>query len=112
MTAGVEKKPEEVPPSVVDEDEADEGEEDGAPETQGAGGEHRGGCELRCPIEHYKMCFYDSTGEGNKKKKKKKPKKKKAEQTEPPTIGLSKLFPDGKYPEGELQDYKDEYVQR
>ena len=58
------------------------------------------------------MCFYGSTGEGKKKKKKKKPKKKKAEQTEPPAIGLSKLFPDGKYPEGELQDYKDEYVQR
>ena len=32
------------------------------------------------------------------------------EQTEPPTVGLSKLFPDGNYPEGELQDYKDEYV--
>ena len=46
MTAGVEKKPEEVPPSVVDEDEADEGEEDGAPETQGAGGEYQGGCGL------------------------------------------------------------------
>ena len=54
------------------------------------------------------------TGEGENvsakrtKKKKKKPKKKKLEQTEPPTIGLSKLFPDGKFPEGELQEYKDE----
>ena len=50
-------------------------------------------------------------GEGaKKKKKKKKPKKKhaKVEQTEPPRIGLSKFFPNGNYPEGELQDYKDE----
>ena len=54
--------------------------------------------------------FVDSAdaGEGKKKKKKKKPKKKKSEQTEPPTVGLSKLFPDGNYPEGELQDYKAE----
>ena len=57
-----------------------------------------------------------STGEGEgenvsakrTKKKKKKPKKKKLEQTEPPTIGLTKLFPDSKFPEGELQEYKDE----
>ena len=47
-------------------------------------------------------------GEGKKKKKKKKSKKKKPEQSEPPRVGLSKLFPDGNYPEGELQDYKDE----
>lgn len=46
----------------------------------------------------------------NKKKKKKKPKKKKATQSEPPRVGLSKLFPSGVYPEGELTDYKDEYV--
>ena len=44
------------------------------------------------------------------KKKKKKSKKKKLEQTEPPTIGLSRLFPHGEYPEGEIQEYKDEYV--
>ena len=60
------------------------------------------------------MC---NAGEGKKKKKKKKPKKKSGgsshkveQQTEPPTVGLSKLFPDGNYPEGELQDYKDECV--
>ena len=50
-------------------------------------------------------------GEAKKKKKKKKSKKKKAgglRQTEPPTIGITKLFPDGIYPEGELQEYKDE----
>ncbi|KAI0334393.1 peptidase M24A methionine aminopeptidase [Cubamyces sp. BRFM 1775] len=89
MTAAVEKKPDEVPPSSADaEEEVDDVEEDGAPEAQGAG------------------------GEGKKKKKKKKTKKKKAEQTEPPTVGLSKLFPDGNYPEGELQDYKDDNAYR
>ena len=51
-------------------------------------------------------------GDGKKKKKKKKkPKKKKLEQSDPPRVGLSKLFPTGVYPEGELQPYKDEYVQ-
>ena len=54
--------------------------------------------------------FVTHLGEGKKKKKKKKSKKKKLEQTEPPTIGLSKLFPDGKFPEGELQEYKNECV--
>lgn len=50
-------------------------------------------------------------GDGKKKKKKKKSKKKAAkseQQSEPPRVGLSKLFPDGNYPEGELQEYKDE----
>jgi len=49
-------------------------------------------------------------GDGKKKKKKKKPKKKKPEQSDPPRIGLSKFFPDGIYPEGEIQPYKDECV--
>lgn len=49
-------------------------------------------------------------GEGKKKKKKKKSKKSKKhhEQSEPPRVGLTKLFPSGTYPEGELQEYKDE----
>ncbi|KAG6845366.1 hypothetical protein H0H87_010475 [Tephrocybe sp. NHM501043] len=51
-------------------------------------------------------------GEGKKKKKKKKPKKKKAEQSDPPRIGLSKFFPDGNYPEGEIQPYKDDNTWR
>jgi hypothetical protein len=51
-----------------------------------------------------------AAGEAKKKKKKKKPKKKKAEQSDPPRIGLSKFFPDGIYPEGEIQHYKDEYA--
>jgi len=52
------------------------------------------------------------TGEGKKKKKKKKPKKKKPEQSDPPRIGLSKFYPDGVYPEGEIQHYKDDNVWR
>ncbi|KAG5649924.1 hypothetical protein H0H81_001446 [Sphagnurus paluster] len=47
-----------------------------------------------------------------KKKKKKKSKKKKVEQSEPPRIGLSKFFPDGIYPEGELQPYKNDNTWR
>ncbi|KAJ7459158.1 methionine aminopeptidase 2-like protein [Mycena galericulata] len=52
------------------------------------------------------------TGETKKKKKKKKPKKKKPEQSDPPRIGLSKIFPDGIYPEGEIQHYKDDNAWR
>jgi methionyl aminopeptidase len=48
-------------------------------------------------------------GETKKKKKKKKPKKKKkVEQGDPPRTGLSKVYPDGKYPVGEIQEYRDE----
>ncbi|THU93316.1 peptidase M24A, methionine aminopeptidase [Dendrothele bispora CBS 962.96] len=43
-----------------------------------------------------------------KSKKKKKPKKKKPVQTDPPRVGLSKFFPNGKYPEGEIVEYKDD----
>ncbi|KAI0673678.1 peptidase M24A methionine aminopeptidase [Trametes maxima] len=89
MTAAIEKKPDEVPPASAEaEEDVEDGEEEDAPETQGAG------------------------GEGKKKKKKRKPKKKKAEQTEPPTIGLSKLFPSGIFPEGELQEYKNDNAYR
>lgn len=52
-------------------------------------------------------------GEGaKKKKKKKKPKKKSAKpvQSDPPRVGLSKFFPDGNYPVGEISEYKDECV--
>eukprot|EP00898_Chlorokybus_atmophyticus_P001622 jgi/Chlat1/2460/Chrsp171S00135 len=56
----------------------------------------------------------DEAGEGGaegaaKKKKKKKPKKKTPlQQTDPPTIPMTQLFPDGNYPEGELHEYKDD----
>ncbi|KAK4688677.1 methionyl aminopeptidase, partial [Tremellales sp. Uapishka_1] len=39
--------------------------------------------------------------DGKKKKKKKKPKKKKAIQSEPPRVGLSKMFKNGVYPPGQ-----------
>ncbi|KAF3788939.1 Methionine aminopeptidase 2A [Nymphaea thermarum] len=45
-----------------------------------------------------------------KKKKKNKSKKKKEplEQTDPPSIPVADLFPSGDFPEGEIQQYKDE----
>jgi hypothetical protein len=54
--------------------------------------------------------YFFLVGEAKKKKKKKKPKKKKLEQSDPPRIGLSKFYPDNGYPEGEVQEYKDECV--
>ncbi|KIK70606.1 hypothetical protein GYMLUDRAFT_32651 [Collybiopsis luxurians FD-317 M1] len=54
----------------------------------------------------------DTTGEAKKKKKKKKPKKKRVEQSDPPRVGLSKLFPNGIFPEGEIQEYKDDNAWR
>ncbi|KAG8724728.1 Methionine aminopeptidase 2 [Ceratobasidium sp. 395] len=52
-------------------------------------------------------------GEGAKKKKKKKKSKKKKTaapgvQSDPPRVGLSVLFPSGIYPEGEIQEYKND----
>jgi methionyl aminopeptidase len=56
------------------------------------------------------------TGLASAKKKKKKSKKKKtgaangaSKQSSPPRVGLSKLFPSGQYPIGEIRDYTDEY---
>ena len=46
-------------------------------------------------------------GEGEAAAKKKKGKKK-LKQTEPPSIHVSRFFPDGVYPEGEWQPYKQE----
>jgi methionyl aminopeptidase len=50
------------------------------------------------------------SGDAKKKKKKKKPKKKKTEQSDPPRVGLTKLFPNGQFPTGEICEYKDEWV--
>ncbi|GBE77449.1 Methionine aminopeptidase 2 [Sparassis crispa] len=87
MTGEVKAKEEAIPPAVVDDDDLDE-EEDGVAEVHPSG------------------------GDAKKKKKKKKPKKKKVEQSDPPRIGLSKFFHDGIYPEGELQEYKDDNAWR
>ncbi|TCD64310.1 Methionine aminopeptidase 2 [Steccherinum ochraceum] len=51
-------------------------------------------------------------GDAKKKKKKKKSKKKKPVQSDPPRVGLSKLFPNGTYPIGEIQEYKNDNVWR
>lgn len=48
-----------------------------------------------------------TTTSGTKKKKKKPKKKSKTKQTEPPTLGLSKLFPSGIYPKGQDLPYND-----
>eukprot|EP01018_Ginkgo_biloba_P039004 Gb_20446 [translate_table: standard] len=51
-----------------------------------------------------------STDVAKKKKKKSKSKKKKEplEQTDPPSIPVMDLFPSGDFPEGEIQQYRDE----
>jgi len=82
--------------------DSDSGDDDEADGVNGAGG--------------------DSNGVA-KKKKKKKPKKKKnaaskgagaaaggpaMKQTDPPSIGLSKLYPSGQYPVGEVSEYTGE----
>jgi len=50
--------------------------------------------------------------EKTKKKKKKKKKKSKSVQTEPPTVPITKLFPNNTYPIGEEWDYKDDNLWR
>eukprot|EP00258_Populus_trichocarpa_P028156 XP_024444175.1 methionine aminopeptidase 2B isoform X4 [Populus trichocarpa] len=55
------------------------------------------------------------TKEATKKKKKKnksKRKKELAKQTDPPTIPVVDLFPSGEFPEGEIQQYKDDNLWR
>ena len=47
----------------------------------------------------------DAADAAAKRKKKKKKAKKPKEQTDPPSIPLADLFPDGKFPEGEWQSY-------
>lgn len=90
----LEKK--EVPPQEDDEDEEGDG-----PSVAPGEGEFTGfGPLLFSP--------FSRAGGTKKKKKKKKPKKKKATQSDPPRVGLSKLFPSGVYPTGEICEYKDE----
>jgi hypothetical protein len=51
-----------------------------------------------------------ANAEKPKKKKNKKKKKTGSKQTEPPTIPVSKLFPDNNFPIGEIQEYANEYL--
>ncbi|KAL1406430.1 Methionine aminopeptidase 2 [Vanrija albida] len=56
-----------------------------------------------------------AAGDAKKKKKKKKPKKKKAPaavQSEPPRVGLSKIFRSGVYPVGQEVEYKNDTTKR
>ncbi|PVF98634.1 peptidase M24A methionine aminopeptidase [Serendipita vermifera] len=56
------------------------------------------------------------SGDQKKKKKKKKPKKKaktgEGKQTDPPRVGLSKIFTNGVYPEGETVEYPNDNAWR
>ena len=79
-------------PLQPDLEEIDDGGEDGVVDLIGPGS--------RLDYSHFRSL---QPALGDTKKKKKKP-----EQSEPPRIGLSKLFPSGIYPEGEIQPYKDE----
>ena len=99
------KKPSEKPPQANTQGIDLDGEEndDGEDETGLATGE----CSYRRLIARVE---HQWQGDAKKKKKKKKSKKKKLEQSDPPRVGLSKLFPHGVYAEGEIQPYKDEYV--
>ncbi|KAJ6396509.1 hypothetical protein OIU77_021522 [Salix suchowensis] len=57
----------------------------------------------------------EETKEAAKKKKKKNKSKKKKEspkQTDPPSIPVVDLFPSGEFPEGEIQQYKDDNLWR
>ncbi|KAL1960261.1 hypothetical protein VTO42DRAFT_8804 [Malbranchea cinnamomea] len=56
-----------------------------------------------------------ASGEKKKKKKKKSKKKKKGSpkaQSNPPRVPLSTLFPDNKFPEGQIEEYRDENAYR
>jgi hypothetical protein len=100
-----ETRPQTVP--IDDENDVDDSDEEGAPEIAAADGQFH---LLSVPTHHIliNLCLID-LGEVKKKKKKKKPKKKKkVEQGDPPRTGLSKMYPDGKYPVGEIQEYKNE----
>ncbi|KAI5071664.1 hypothetical protein GOP47_0013915 [Adiantum capillus-veneris] len=57
----------------------------------------------------------DATADSTKKKKKKSKNKKKKEpleQTDPPSIPVKDLFPSGDFPEGEVQEYKNDNLWR
>ena len=60
------------------------------------------------PAPNNNVVSYPFIGPGEVKKKKKKKKPKKKKKVEPPRTGLSKVYPDGKYPAGEIQEYKNE----
>ena len=111
-----EQKPQTVP--IDDDNDVDDSDEEGAPEIAAADGQFILSVALPplmtlCCETYFASCPHKSCliglGEAKKKKKKKKSKKKKkVEQGDPPRTGLSKVYPDGKYPVGEIQEYRNE----
>lgn len=95
----------EVPPALDVDVDGEEGEEDAVIDGTPANGAH-----FSFILIHQRAKAQGHAGEGKKKKKKKKPKKKRVEQSDPPRIGLTKIYADGVFPEGEIQFYKDECV--
>ena len=103
MTA--EANPEELENQQVPHQEGEEEEEEESGVTPGAGE------SLESDMTCFPLSLWFLRADGaKKKKKKKKPKKKKVSQSQsdPPRVGLSKLFPSGVYPTGEICEYKDE----
>ncbi|CAO3694396.1 unnamed protein product [Umbelopsis ramanniana] len=88
--------------------------------TTGVKEENVNGNEAKAEAEDDDDEEEDGEGEGEgsadkKKKKKKKNKKKKKsgnKQSEPPTVPLSKLFPNQIYPEGQIEEYRDDNTWR
>ncbi|KAF6766737.1 peptidase M24A methionine aminopeptidase [Ephemerocybe angulata] len=48
------------------------------------------------------------TAKERRRRKRKSPRRKRPVQSDPPRVGLSKIFPSGNYPVGEIQEYKDD----
>jgi len=95
-----------VPPEVIDDEDEEGNEEDAIAEDAGPG--ECGVFVLSQPFISF-LALGSATGDAKKKKKKKKSKKKTSKkQSEPPRVGLSQLFPTSIFPEGEIQEYKNE----
>lgn len=113
-----ESKPEDTAHEELVDGDEDEGEDDepGADDALANGSSIFRCVRLLLETPNSLLSIYTPCYIGDKKKKKKKkPKKKKAvaapaAQSEPPRVGLSKIFINGVYPIGEIQEYKDEYV--
>ncbi|KAI3852375.1 hypothetical protein MKX03_018855 [Papaver bracteatum] len=69
---------------------------------------------LSPPEKKDESAVNESQETAKKKKKKNKSKKKKEplQQTDPPSIPVLELFPSGDFPEGEIEDYKDDNLWR
>jgi methionyl aminopeptidase len=74
--------------------------------------------ENEFPLDEVEPVDAAETLDISKKKKNKKKKKKNGQpgiacpQTEPPTVPVSKMYPGGKFPTGEMQEYKDDNLWR